>query len=83
MLKIIKERQWGFIGHIMRSQQLENISLTGKIEGKRTRGRPRKKVVDGLVEAVGPGHTAAKVLQRWYNWQTTECNGVQWRPTFK
>ncbi len=33
----IKKRQVKFLGHIMRKEGLENLILTGQIEGKRER----------------------------------------------
>ena len=30
-----------FLGHVMRNGELENLAMTGKIEGKRSRGRRR------------------------------------------
>ena len=35
----IRTRQ--FLGHVIRKDGLENLALTGKIEGKRSRGRKR------------------------------------------
>jgi len=40
LLKII-HRQISFIGHVLRKGQLEEAALTGRIEGKRARGRQR------------------------------------------
>jgi len=39
LLKVIKSRQIRFLGHVLRKNELEAIALTGKIEGKRARGR--------------------------------------------
>ena len=41
LLHDIRIRQLGFLGHVMRKGGLENLALTGKIEGKRSRGRRR------------------------------------------
>ena len=41
LIRTIRERQMKFMGHIMRKEMLENLTLTGRIEGKRSRGRPR------------------------------------------
>ena len=41
LLHGIRTRQLNFLGHILRKQQLENLSLTGKIVGRKTRGRQR------------------------------------------
>ena len=37
----IRTRQLRFLGHVIRKDGLENLALTGKIEGKRSRGRKR------------------------------------------
>ena len=42
LLKVITSRQIRFLGHVLRKNELEAIALTGKIEGKRARGRQRK-----------------------------------------
>ena len=47
----------------MRQQGLENLSLTGKIEGKRSRGRPRQKYMDGLVRVATGRMSANQLLQ--------------------
>ena len=48
LLNVIVNRQIRFVGHIMRKSQLEATALTGRIEGKRARGRQRKTFVDWL-----------------------------------
>ena len=40
----IKRRQAEFLGHVMRKGKLEHLLTTGKIEGKRSRGRQRIKI---------------------------------------
>ena len=37
----IRTRQMRFLGHVIRKDGLENLALTGKMEGKRGRGRKR------------------------------------------
>ena len=41
LLKIIQERQLKFFGHIMRKDKVEKCLLSGKISGKKDRGRQR------------------------------------------
>ena len=48
LINCIRRRQSQFLGHVMRRGGLENIVTTGKIEGKRDRGRQREKMLDGL-----------------------------------
>ncbi|GFO16672.1 craniofacial development protein 2-like protein [Plakobranchus ocellatus] len=44
-----------FLGHVMRRGKLEHLVTTGKFEGKRSRGRQREKIMDGLATWLGPG----------------------------
>ena len=44
----IRVRQMRFLWHFVRKGGLENLSLTGKIEGKRSRGRRRVLWMDSL-----------------------------------
>ena len=48
LLPTIRKRQLEFLGHVMRKESVENLTLTGRIEGKKSRGRPRIKCT-GLV----------------------------------
>ena len=41
LMMTIRQRQLRFLGHVMRKNELENVVLTGKIEGTRNRGRKR------------------------------------------
>ena len=41
LLGIIRKRQLSFLGHAMRKEGIENLALTGKVGGKRGKGRPR------------------------------------------
>ena len=67
LLGTIRTKQMGFLGHIMRQQGLENLSLTGKIEGKKSRGRPRQKYMDGLIRAAQGRMSANQLLQLTMN----------------
>ena len=42
LLKAIKIRQMSFLGHVIRKEKLEHLSLTGLIAGKRAQGRQRQ-----------------------------------------
>ena len=48
LLKVTVSKQIRFVSIVMRKNQLEATALTGKIEGKRARGRQRKPAVHGL-----------------------------------
>jgi len=47
-MKIIWQLQLTFLGRIMRRHGLENLVVTGKIEGRRAKGRQRLKYLDSL-----------------------------------
>ena len=41
MICEIRRKQMKFIGHVVRKDGLEVLALTGKVQGKRSRGRKR------------------------------------------
>ncbi|GFO23298.1 RNA-directed DNA polymerase from mobile element jockey-like [Plakobranchus ocellatus] len=55
LVRTIRKRQATFVGHVVRRGKLEHLVTTGKFEGKRGRGRPREKIIDGLATWLGPG----------------------------
>ena len=59
----VRVQQMRFLGHVMRREELENLSLTGRIPGSRARGRQREKYMDGIVRIVGGGRRAGQLLQ--------------------
>ena len=48
LIKTIRKRQLQFLGHIMRKEGLENLMLTGYIDGKRDKGRQRQTYLGSL-----------------------------------
>ena len=64
IMKSIRQRQLRFLGHVMRLQQLENVCMSGRVEGRRGRGRPRMKLVDSLARVVGGGISPAQLLRK-------------------
>jgi hypothetical protein len=48
LMRSIRRRQLEFFGHVMRKGALEQLVVTGKIEGRRSRGRPRTKFLDSI-----------------------------------
>ena len=51
----IRTRQTTFFGHVMRREKLEHLLTTGMMEGKRSRGKQREKMTNGLVKWLGAG----------------------------
>ena len=77
LLNIIRKRQLQFLGHVLREEGLENLCLTGKIEGRRDRGRQREKYMDGLKRATGGERSAVELIQmarRREDWKSMIAN---------
>ena len=64
LMQMVRCRQFKFFGHTMRRGGVENLALTGMIEGRRGRGRPREKYLDGLVKVTNGRVTNAVQLIR-------------------
>ena len=47
-MKTIRKRQIEFFGHVMRKEGLEELMLTGRVNGKRSRGRQRLTYLESL-----------------------------------
>ena len=52
LMTTIRQRQLGYIGHLLRGRSLGKDCLLGMIDGRRARGRQRMKYMDGLKEIV-------------------------------
>jgi hypothetical protein len=48
LMRTIRKRQMEFFGHVIRKEALEQLVVGGKIEGKRSRGRPRVKYLESI-----------------------------------
>ncbi|GFO44636.1 hypothetical protein PoB_007114100 [Plakobranchus ocellatus] len=53
-IRMIHSSKATFLGHVMRRGKLEHL-VTGKFEGKRSRGSQREMIMDGLATWLGPG----------------------------
>ena len=51
----IRTRHTTFFDNVMRREKLEHLIKTGMMEGKRSRGKQREKMTDGLVKWLGAG----------------------------
>ena len=61
LLAVVRKRQMAFLGHVVRADGLENLAVTGRIAGTRSRGRPRIKYLDRMKEYIG-GITTHQLL---------------------
>ena len=71
LIDIINERKLTFIGHVLRSEHLSKLLLTGMVYGPRGRGRPKTRYSDSMRAICGISITeAARMAQdreRWRN----------------
>ena len=58
LMTTIRQRQLGYLGHVLRSRSLAKDCLLGTIEGTRARGRQRMKFMDGMKAVAGCGSVA-------------------------
>ena len=69
LIKTIRVQQMKFFGHIMRNKEVENMIITGKIEGKRSQGKQRLTFTKSLSNWIGINEVeltrAAQDRQRW------------------
>ena len=67
LMNDIRVRQLNFLGHIIRKDGLENLAMTGRIEGKRSRGRRRVTLmssVKGWLQERGVKHQEVELIER-------------------
>ena len=71
LMRSIEKRQLQVLGHILRAQGLESDCLLARINGKRAKGRQRKKFMDCLLESFSGPHIVAELVhlaqdrQKW------------------
>ena len=73
LIKTIRKRQMLFLGHVCRTKDIERLMLTGKIEGRKSRGRQRLKYMDSLRGYIAQEHTNEEILEKAGNresWRT-------------
>ena len=76
LMTVIRRRQIGFVGHVVRGDGLEKDCLLGMIEGRRARGRQRLKFMDGIRDVTGC-ETVVDVLRLAEDrsvWRTVAAN---------
>ena len=63
LMRCIEKRQLQFLGHILRAQGLESDCSLVTINGRRAKGRQRKKYMDCLMESWGGRYKAVELVQ--------------------
>ena len=53
LMETVKERKLRYFGHVTRAQNISTHILQGRIDGRRSRGRPRKRWGDNVKEWTG------------------------------
>ena len=74
MMNTVAKRHTSFFGHIIRKQGLENLATTGKILGRKSRGRRRRQYLDQIKEWTGIQQT--EVLLREANTRNLQTVNV-------
>ena len=59
----IRKQQATFVGHILRRKGLEHLVITGKMEGRRGRGRQREQMIDSLAAWMNIDKTASAISE--------------------
>ena len=70
LMNDIRVRQLNFLGPIIRKDRFENLAMTGRIEGKRNRGRGRVTwmfSVKGWLQERGVKHQEVELIERARN----------------
>ncbi|GFO43397.1 craniofacial development protein 2-like protein [Plakobranchus ocellatus] len=78
-LSKIRKRQATFFGHVMRREKSENLVTTGMLEGKRSRGKQREKLIEGLTDWLKAGKSleAIEATKDRKKWRTMIANAVK------
>ncbi|GFO12028.1 endonuclease-reverse transcriptase [Plakobranchus ocellatus] len=79
LISKIRKRQATFFGHVMRREKLENLVTTGMLEGKRSRGKQREKLIEGLTDWLKAGKSleAIEATKDRKKWRTMIANAVK------
>ncbi|GFN85963.1 endonuclease-reverse transcriptase [Plakobranchus ocellatus] len=77
LIKTIKQRQLQFLGHICRDKGLEHLAITGKIEGKRSRGRQRITFIENFKSwaiSKSSNNNFIRLIEDRYEWRNKIAN---------
>ncbi|GFO45448.1 eukaryotic translation initiation factor 3 subunit f [Plakobranchus ocellatus] len=77
LIKTIRQRQLRFLSHICRHKGLEHLVISGKVEGKRSRGRQRITFIENLKSwAIGKGsnNNFIRLTENRFEWRNMIAN---------
>ena len=76
ILTHIRERQMRFLGHVLRRDGMEKLVVEGKLEGRRSRGRPRRSYINTLMKVNGESSAVdfVRKAQQREDWHTMVVN---------
>ena len=76
LLDKISSRKRNWVGHVLRSEGLMREVMEGRMERKRTRGRPRKGMLDEFLENESYAQMKRKAHDResWGSWMLWTCH---------
>ena len=67
--------QLSYYGHTRRAGGMENVTMTGQMEGRRRRGRPRKRWLQGIREFMAGSRLKTEDVTNRRRWRA-EINRV-------
>ena len=78
LIESIVKRKKNWVGHVLRGEGLLKLVIEGRIEGKRTVGRPRMGMLDDLKEgSYEKMRRRADDREVWRNWMPRTCRKVE------
>ncbi|GFR86768.1 endonuclease-reverse transcriptase [Elysia marginata] len=75
LLKNIKQLKLKYFGHVVRHNNLEKFCLEGAVEGRRGRGRPRRRWTRDISDWLGFSVREASILAQDRAWFPLSCVG--------
>jgi len=72
LVSTVRKQKLQYLGHVIRAQNLGTHMLEGRIDGKRNRGRPRRRWLDDIKDWMGrPLAEYTAMARDRHQWRTT------------
>ena len=72
LIRTIWKRKMRWIGHIMRGDGMLRVTIEGRVEGKRPRGRKRRMMLDDILDEL-KYHEKKGIAQERERWRRLSC----------